>query len=157
MRVKVDYRTASRTNYKDFCKEYPEIKLSYDEWKLVIYTFNESMREYILETGEKVRFPEGLGDFSIKKRKCTKTKIIDGKQVITLPVDWKKTKEQGKKIYNFNFHTEGFYFGWLWFKRSVMFMHPDLWYFKPSRTTSRLLNHYLTVDKDYQHKYCEWF
>ena len=156
MRVHVDYRTADKKNYNNFCEEYPNINLSFDDWKLIIYSYNENFREYILETGEKARLPAGLGDFSIKKKKRKRTKEVNGKEFINLPVDWKRTKEKGKKVYNFNFHTEGYYFGWVWFKRSAMFRHSDLWYFKPSRTTSRLLNHYLKVDKEYQHIYQEW-
>jgi len=44
----------------------------------------------------------------------------------------------GKRIYNFNYHTEGFFFGWMWFKESARLKNIDLWYFKASRVTSRL-------------------
>jgi hypothetical protein len=55
-----------------------------------------------------------------------------------------------------NYHTEGFFFGWKWFKRTIMIKDSDFWYFKPSRTTSRLLAHYIKVDDKYQHIYSEW-
>lgn len=157
MRVRIEWRSASKENYGRFCKKHPAITLSFDEWRNIIYSYNEAFKEYILETGEKVKMPFGFGEFSINKKKRKKVNIVEGgKQYINLPVDWKKTKEKGKIIYNFNYHTEGFFFGWYWFKKSARFKHSDLWYFKPARTTSRLLSHYLTTNEKYQHIYSEW-
>lgn len=156
MRVKVDWRSASKDNYNDFCKKNKHIEISYDSWRNVVYTFNEKFKEHILETGEKARLPCGFGEFSINKKKRKKTKMFFDKEVINLPIDWQKTKEKGKVIYNFNYHTEGYFFGWVWFKFSSRFKNSGLWYFKPSRLTSRLLAHYLKTDNKYQHIYKEW-
>lgn len=157
MRVQVDHRSGSRDCYTAFCKKHPNIKTSFDQWRNIIYGFNESFRTYILETGEKARIPSGFGEFSITKRKRKRIKVSpDGVEHINLPIDWKKTKEKGKKVYNFNFHTEGYYFGWIWFKRSTRIKNVDLWWFKPSRTSSRLINHYIKIDGKYQHLYQEW-
>jgi nucleoid DNA-binding protein len=153
MRVSVDWRSSSKENYKSFKKANPEISISFDQWKNIIYTFNENFKEYILETGEKVKLPGGLGEFSINKKKV-KQKVIapNGKEYIGLPIDWKKTKEKGRRIYNFNFHTEGYRFRWIWFKKPARFKNSELWWFKPSR----VLSHYLKTDKKYQHLYTEW-
>lgn len=156
-RVKVDYRSNSKENYNDFCKKHPTLDLSYDIWKKILYEFNSSFREHILETGEKIKLPYGFGSFSINKKKRRKIKTSpDGKEFINLPIDWKKTKEKGKYIYNFNYHTEGYYFGWHWFKETARFKYVNLWYFKPSRVTSRLITHYLKIDDKYQHIYKEY-
>lgn len=156
MRVAVDWRSTSKENYNNFCKKHPSIKLTFDEWRNIAYTFMEGFKEYILETGEKIKIPYGVGDLSINKKKRKKIKSANGRDFINLPVDWKKTKEKGKIIYNFNFHTEGFFFGWKWFRMNSRFKHSDLWYFKASRFTSRLLSHYLKTDEKYQHIYREW-
>jgi nucleoid DNA-binding protein len=156
MRVSVDWRSGSKENYYAFCKKHPSIKLTFDEWKNIVYTFNESFKTYILETGEKARLPFGFGEFSISKKKRRKIKGINGQEFINLPIDWKKTKEKGKYIYNFNYHTEGFFFGWKWFKESTRLKHSYLWFFKPSRITSRLLSHYIKTDEKYQHLYKQW-
>lgn len=156
MRVKIDWRSASKENYNSFCKKHPSIKLTFDQWRNIIYSFNDAFREYILETGEKAKLPFGFGEFAINKKKRKKMKDVDGKEFVNLPIDWKKTREKGKRIYNFNFHTEGFFFGWVWFKSTARFKHSQLWYFKPSRNTSRLLSHYLNADDKYQHLYHEW-
>jgi nucleoid DNA-binding protein len=157
MRTKIDWRSSSKDNYNNFCKKHSSVKLTYDEWRNILYTYNESFKEYILETGEKVKLPFGFGEFSINKKKRRKLKNnIDGKEFVNLPIDWQKTKEKGKVIYNFNYHTEGFFFGWMWFKSTARFKNSDLWYFKPSRLTSRLLSHYLKTNDKYQYIYNQW-
>lgn len=156
-RVKVDWRSASKENYIAFCKKHPDIHVSFDEWKNIIYQFNESFRNYILETGKKERLPHGFGEFSINKKKRRKMKVTpEGAEHINLPIDWVKTKAKGKVIYNFNYHTEGYFFGWMWFKSSARLKGLDFWYFKPSRTTSRMLAHYLKTNEKYQHIYNQW-
>ena len=155
MRVKVDWRSGSKENYNSFCKKNPSIELTFDQWRNIVYSFNESFKNYILETGEKAKLPYGFGDFSINKKKRKKKKGLNN-EFINLPIDWQKTKEKGKRIYNFNFHTEGFFFGWMWFKETARFKNSDLWYFKPTRVTSRLLSHYIKTNEKYQHMYNEW-
>ncbi len=155
-RVKVDWRSSSKDNYKNFCKKNPSIQISFDDWRNIIYSYNEYFKNYILETGDKARLPLGFGEFSINKKKRKKIKTISGVELVNLPVDWQKSKEKGKRIYNFNYHTEGYFFGWIWFKKTTRIRLVDLWYFKPTRTTSRLLSHYIKTDDKYQHIYREW-
>ncbi len=155
-RVSVDWRSASKDNYNNFCKKHPLIKLSFEEWKGILYEFNDGIKHHILETGEKVKLPCGFGEFSINKKKRRKIKGVDGKEFVNLPVDWKRTKERGKIIYNFNYHSDGYFFGWVWFKETARFRNSDVWFFKPSRATSRLLSHYIKTEEKYQHMYNEW-
>jgi len=155
MRVKIDWRSSSKENYINFCKKNPSIKISFDDWKNIVYSFNESFKNYILETGERAKLPSGFGEFSINKKKRRKVKGLND-EFINLPVDWKRTKEKGKVIYNFNYHTEGYFFGWVWFKNTTRIKNIDLFYFKPTRNTSRLLSHYIKTNEKYQHIYREW-
>ena len=106
MRTKIDWRSSSKENYNNFCRKNPTIKITFDEWRNIIYQYNEHFKNYILETGERARLPFGFGEFSINKKKRKKMKTVDGKEMVNLPVDWQKTKQKGKIIYNFNFHTE---------------------------------------------------
>ena len=140
-RVHIEWRSSSKENYINFCKKNPNIIITFNEWKNIVYQYNEYFKNYILETGEKARLPFGFGEFSINKKKRKKFKNIKGEEYINLPVDWQRSKVKGKRIYNFNYHTEGYFFGWMWFKQSARFKNSDLWYFKPSRLTSRLLSH----------------
>ena len=67
MRTAVEWRSSSKSNYEDFCKKHPSIKLTYDEWKNIIYTFSEKFKEYILF----------LENFTLLKRKEKKLKKIN--------------------------------------------------------------------------------
>lgn len=154
-RTAVDWRSCSPKNYKEFCKNYPSIKISKEDWKKIIYAFNEEFKFHILETGTRIKMPEGMGSFAIQKKKRKKFVGPDNK-FINLPIDWVKTKEKGKYIYNFNYHTEGFYFGWRWFRPATTIKHTQLWHFKATRVTSRLLAHYLKTDKKYMDLYKNW-
>lgn len=143
-RVKVEYRSSAREVYDKFCQKYPEDIILYEEWREIIYTYNYLFRDYILETGDRSKLPFGLGAFAISKKKIKKTKTYDGKEYVNLPVDWVKTKKAGKKIYNFNAHTDGYRFRWMWFNRGFRrFPHSDLWIFKPSRVSSRKITEFL--------------
>jgi hypothetical protein len=155
MRTKIDWRSASRENYINFCKKHPDVNLSFDAWRDVIYRFNEAFRNYILETGNREKLPFGFGEFSINKKKRKKHKGPES-EFVNLAIDWKKTKEKGKVIYNFNYHTEGYFFGWIWFKETARLKNCNFWYFKPSRVTSRMIAHYINADEKYQHIYKEW-
>lgn len=154
-RTKVDWRSSSKENYKLFCKKYPDIKLTFDEWRNILYTYSEHFKFFILETGEKGKLPFGFGDFSISKKKRKQFKGPNN-EFINLAIDWQKTKEKGKRIYNFNYHTEGYFFGWRWFKDSAHFKGSDFWFFKPLRVTSRLIAHYIHTDSKYMNIYREW-
>lgn len=142
-RVKVEYRTSSRSVYDTFCIKNPDIKLTFEQWSLIIYTYNHLFRDYILETGDRVKLPWGLGSFTVSKKKSKKFKVYEGKEWVNLPVDWQKSRKEGKYIYNFNSHTDGYRFRWLWGNRDARFAHADIWSFKPSRTASRKIAEYL--------------
>jgi nucleoid DNA-binding protein len=156
-RVATGYRTASKAAFEHFKTSHPEIKINKQKWTEIIYQFNEGFRDYILETGSVEKLPWGFGPLTInkKKRKTTKT-LSTGKTYINLPIDWKKSKEKNKIIYNFNYDTDGYFFGWKWFRKQARFKMSDYWYFKPSRVSSRMIAHYIKSDKNQQHKYLEW-
>lgn len=157
MRKKIDFRTGSKETYRDFCITHPDIKITFEDWHSIIYKYSTLVRDYILETGRIYKFPKGIGEFTINKRRVPKVIDVDGREKITLPINWKKSKEKGKKIYEMNYHTEGYRFSWMWLNRqkSRIFMS-NLWIFKAHRDNSRLLASYLKSGKGYHDRYCEW-
>jgi len=155
MRIKVEYRSTSKETYKRFKQRFPEHDIDYNTWATIIYNFNYSFRDYALETGHKCKFIYGFGDFAITKWRPNKTVLIDGEEKMNLPIDWKKTKEYGKTIYHLNYNTDGYKFRWKWFNKAGRFCMSSFWNFKPSRVTSRLLKHYLSLP-DYKDKYLQW-
>lgn len=156
-RVKVAYRSNSREVYNRFCKAHPSIKLSFEKWQEIIYTFNYNFRDHILETGDKCKLPWGLGVFSIQKKKAKKYVVVEGKEFTVLPIDWVKSRKLGKHVYNFNTHTDGYRYKWKWFREECRLYISDVWVFKPSRTTSRKLAEYLKRPNcHYAQLYREW-
>ena len=157
MRKKIDFRTRSKETYNNFCTTYPEIHLTFNEWYSIIYMYSELVRDHIIETGRIFKFPKGIGEFTINKRKVPKVITVDGVERITLPINWKKSKERGKRIYEMNYHTEGYRFSWMWInkKKSLIFMS-GLWKFKAHRKSSRILASCLKSGEGYHDKYCEW-
>lgn len=154
MRNKTEYRMVSKEAYEVFKKKHPLIKLDFTTWKSIIYQYNYNFRDEILETGLKAKLPWGTGDFAIKKTKVKKIVNFDGKDRIKMPIDWQKTRLLGKKIYHFNYHTEGYRFSYKWFIDSARFKHSNLFVFKPYRDSSRLITKY--IEKGYDKKYLEW-
>lgn len=158
MRVKREWRMASKETFSKFCAENPDIHISYLEYQNIIYGFNLGFRDYLMETGAKAKLPWGFGDFVISKRRPPKTKISKetGEEMINLPVDWKKTRELGHKVYHLNRHTDGFKFSIKWFKHTSRFKSSDVWVFKPYKYSSRLITHYIRKDSGFQHRCQEW-
>lgn len=158
MRVYVPYRTASRETYKRFCEENHSIKLSYNEWCNILYTFIYNFRDHMLNTGERAKLLHGIGDFAVSKKKPKRivTDRETGEEHVNLPIDWPKSRKAGKHIYHMNYHTEGFKFKWRWFVETARFFKHDIWVFRPSRISSRLIAHYIKQDPSVQYKYKEW-
>jgi hypothetical protein len=158
MRVATEYRTASADTYKRFCTTYPDIHLSFKEWKKIIYTYNYVVRDYILESGDMAKIPFGIGLFAISKKKVKKHKIDRwGREWINLPIDWQKTRELGYHVYNFNNHSDGYRYKWKWFVKSARFQMSSIWNFKPYRDSSRKLAQYLKREgSKYSEIYKEW-
>lgn len=157
-RVKVKYRTGSRECFEKFIKANPDVTLTFEEWKEIIYAMSHSFRDYILETGAKAKFLWGTGSWTISKKKITKKSIEkNGKVFLTAPINWQKSKAAGKIIYNFNPHTDGYRYKWLWFMSDARFPLAEIWNFKPSRETSRKLAEYLNKkDSIYAQLYRVW-
>lgn len=156
-RVPVSYRTGSKEAYNKFCKAHPNINLTFKKWKSIIYSYNQLFRDHILETGDKIKLPWGLGSFSVSKRPTKRSVIVDGEEKIIMAVDWVKSKKAGKRIYHLNTHTDGFRYKWMWFNRDARIYQCDIWVFKPSRVTSRKLAEYLKrPNSTFPQIYREW-
>lgn len=152
-----DYRTNSRAVYNKFCSTYPEVKISFEKWKEVLQICNGLIRQVVLETGDKFKFPWGLGTLVITKKKTKDTKTYKGVVYNNLPIDWQKTKKYGKYYFHLNSHTDGYRYRWKWFSSEARFAHSSIWYFKASRIASRELKSYLTKPNSlYPQIYKNW-
>ena len=138
------FRTASKNCYNSFCRKNPEIHITFEEYKKILYTYNELLVTYLLETGEKYKIPYGLGEVVVNKYK-PKQYVIDptGVEHINLPIDWKESKKHGKKVYILNSHTDGYKYYWMWNYWKTKIKFSSIWRFSMARVHRRMLNVYL--------------
>jgi len=158
-RVIRQYSSDSKEAYESFCKEYPQYNLPYKTWRKIIFNINYSYVDYILQSGDKVRIPSGFGDLAINKKKNAKFHVDPetGKEKICLPVNWPESKKRGKKIYILNDHTNGYYFGWIYFRETGKMRFSSTWTFKACRRSSRLLGQYIKdTENDWVSLYRVW-
>lgn len=158
MRLKMDFRTGSKDNYKDFCKNYPDIELTYGEFERIIRTYNDELVKYVKETGFIVQLPYGLGSFGILKYKPAGNTSKEGRNI-----DFHNTRKLGKVVYHLNHHTEGYNFYFYWnprytkknrFNTRIAYIKfANIWSFHIARNHSRTLAKDLKEDKSFKNRF----
>lgn len=156
-----DFRSASRDNYNNFCLKHPELNIDYATFKKIIYTWNGMFVKQILETGNRIKIPYGLGPITISKYKQRRSRLTaSGKEMssnIINGINWIETKKEGKYIYYLNHHTDGFRYFFYWSPYESYIKIPSIWKLEMARDHSRTLAAYLNKPNDY-HKdlYKQW-
>src|SRR5690606_28154683 len=140
-----------------------EQELSYSKYVKNLEVCNWMFVEYALRTGYKVSLPYGFGAIAVNKKMLKRYKQYKDRKtgelikVVNLRIDWKKTKELGKKIYHTNEHTDGYNFRWIWFSNESKIHLADLYIFKPGRYASRAISKYVKKpNNQYKEQYLEW-
>lgn len=153
-RPKIDWRSGSKKTYDKFHLDNPDINITYSEYEKIIKQINKEYLLYILDTGYNITLPECFGVlFVSKKLKGGLGKTLDGKQYVSLPVDWKETMLQNKLIYHFNSHTDGYTFKWGW-TRNRKFKTTEIWQLKVCKKGNQMLSEHLNdKEKSYYQKY----
>jgi len=82
----------SRFGTKDYFKSYKENRgtVSRGAFFRIMRKMNKAVVEEILETGEEYNLPHGIGTIYFIKKK-NKAIVVDGKVILTAPVDWHST------------------------------------------------------------------
>lgn len=155
-RQKVDYSSSSKSVYEKFCSRHPEVTIGYTEWKAILKAYNQSYRDHLVRTGDKIKLPWGLGPFAISKKKMRRMVMCkDGVERMMLPIDWAKSKALGKRVYHLNLHTNGYVYHWYWFMQESKLPQASIWVFKPARDTSRAIKN-VANDPKYIDIYKQW-
>lgn len=94
--------------HKAYCKSHE--KVDYRLFKSVLDDFNQIVLDALLEGSEGFKMPSGLGYVQVVKYK---PKTYTPK---SLSVDYKASKEEGKRIYHLNEHSNGYKFRLYWSK-----------------------------------------
>lgn len=103
--------------YKSYIKEEDAIDMPYARFKRILERFNELVKENVLEGSEAFKMPLGLGYICIVKYK-PKSYTKD-----SLSQDYKSSKEECKRIYHLNEHSNGYKYRLYWSKTPQTF--PD--------------------------------
>ena len=100
--------------YRDYIKN-NDVELNYARYKRIIDEFNKVVKEEILERSQPFKMPYGLGVICIVKYR---PKSYTDK---SLSVDYKSSKEEGKRIYHLNEHSNGYKYRLYWSKVPKIF------------------------------------
>jgi hypothetical protein len=155
--IKYNIVTGSREMFKLFKEEHPQVNIDSKKYKEVIEALNLYYLNHILETGNVVILPHGLGKIMIQKNKRRLRPTKDGKSTyLKAPVNWKETQKQGKIIYYLNENTDGFTYRYLWFKKGAYINHNSIWCMIMTMQAKKMLKNRVDCEeKDYKNLYRE--
>lgn len=85
---------------------------------------------YLIETGQVYKFPGGLGELKIRKRKPPMSEQ---------KIDYRRTKELGKEMHFMNMHSNGYYARFKWYKNRISLRYKNVFKFVPVRWAKRSL------------------
>lgn len=139
-RPKRDSRTGSLEFYKEFKERYPKYNISYKEYVSILKYYNLQIANHVLDTGQKIKLPWGIGELCINKYKRKVYKIDSkGEKVYNYKIDFQKSKELGKKVYHLNLHTDGYQYHWFWSTTTSKIKYARIWSLTMAREHSREL------------------
>lgn len=141
-----------KEHFAEFKKLYPkeaEYFKNIRSFSQALSALNEEMWMYMLESGEPMRLPRGLGHITVYKFKIPTYKMRNGVKQLNLPIDWQKTrqlwdsdpvaKENKKVVYHFNHHSDGYSYRWGWRKKKAFLHNKEIWNMDMYRVPSRTL------------------
>lgn len=125
----------SRKNFiQSFKRKNPSIKIDDKQIHELIDFTGKAIADILLTDGE-VKLGNRLGVLMIRK---FRPKGKGGS--FTVVVDHTKSREQKKTVYQFNDHTDGYIYKFIWDKhRCQSISDKHMWVFKPIRNIKRLL------------------
>jgi len=120
--------------YREYIKQFDEDSLYYIPYSLykeIAVAFLNHLQEQIVEKSSEVKLPFNLGTLSVVKQKVTY------KSITSMPIDWKRSKEEGKQIRHFNDHTGGFSYSFYWSRKHSNAKNKNNYLFKAARVNTR--------------------
>jgi len=132
-----------RDSYKDFKKNEtvgPIFKIDYKTYRSICEKFNKKIVEDILINSGEHELPYRLGSIRIQKKKMR----LDRE---SMKVDWKATRELGKRVYHLNDHRDNYRYKWYWKKTNAIVQNKTVYSFTASRANKRELARLLKEDK----------
>lgn len=145
-RKKVDMITGGKAAYAKYCEQQKQ-KVSYKQYRQIIWAINRCYIDYMLNTGHKVIFPYGIGKMCVNRfkriRKIYTSK--DGTETFySCPVNWGESKKQGRIVYFLNENSDGYTYHWKWFRFESRMENPQIWKLVMTINAKKTLSHYVS-------------
>lgn len=128
--------------YRHYCKNVNQ-DVSYVRYKSILDEFNKVVKEEVLERSRAFKMPYGLGTICVVKYK---PKSYSQK---SLSVDYKSSREEGKRIYHLNEHSDGYKYRLFWSKLPSTFPSRYKYQLQLVRENKRHLAQLIFNNKDY--------
>lgn len=151
-----DVITSGKHMFNEFCRQFPSVDITYDQYKMIIEGINEYYRGHMLETGHIVFLPYGNGKMMVQKNKI-KTKVIQGKPTLKAAVDWGASNKAGKIIYHLNDHSDKYTYRYMWFSASSYIQPYNIWKMVMSDESKNKLKEYVKEESGYKDVYRECY
>lgn len=155
--LKYNVVTGSREMFKLFKEQHPQINIDSKKYKEIIEALNLYYLDHMLETGNIVVLPYGMGKMMIQKNKRKLRPTKDGKSTyLKAPVNWKETQKQGKIVYYLNESTDGYTYRYLWLKNGSYINHNSIWCMVMTMQAKKMLKNRVDCqERDYKNLYRE--
>ncbi len=114
--------------YKKQCDILDKRAVPYNKFSTIIKSCNRELIRLCVEESEIVRLPLRLGYLQIVKREKGYNVSKD-----KLPIDWKRTKEEGFVIY----YESKYLYKWMWLKKTSLVRNKTKYKFEACRWAKR--------------------
>ena len=101
-------------------------RVDYTTYSKIWTTFAGLVKERLIDKGESLKIPKGLGSLTVYKKKTGRKQMID----------YNKTKQLGMIIYHNNLHSDSYY---AYFDWDTNHKGRKIFKFRPTRDNSRYL------------------
>lgn len=135
-------RNKKSYTFRDMYKELP-IEVPYLTYKRILDEMGKIILEHVLNASEGFKMPLGLGFIQIGKYK---PKTFTSK---SLSVDYKTSKDYGKRIYHLNEHSNGYKYRLHWSKVPMTFSDRYRYQLSLVRRNKRKLAQLIFNKQDY--------
>jgi len=108
-------------------------------YRKILFEYYDTCTKEVLYNNESIHLTN-LGTISILK---SKPKMYNQEGKIKLPVDWKLTRELGKKVYFTNDDRDGYVYKWTWARKNMKSRSLSWYKFLPTRKNKRELTQVL--------------
>ncbi len=100
-------------------------------FKSIIDDFISYNMDLVINNGMSFKFGSSIGELFVHKKK------IDFSNKKTVRIDFKSTREMGRKVYHLNEHSDGFNYLFRWKKIESRCPYLNMYEFVPSRRNKR--------------------